>query len=189
DAGGLWTATESGPALQISDWDAPDLTSLARGPDGENHVFVGGGLSISLTAPEVVLTSPDQLHAFAVGQDHALWHFTRDVGSWSAPESLGPDVVGPPAVCSWGPDRIDVFVVGTDSALWHKWWDGSAWGPSQSGYESLGGACMGQPCAVASAPNQLDVFVVGTDGTLNHKSWNGTSWSGYESLGGSLIPS
>jgi Repeat of unknown function (DUF346) len=193
DTGGLWNATESGPALPIADWDAPDLTSLARGPDGEDHIFVGGGLGVSLSAPEVVVTSPAQIHAFAVGQDHALWHYTRNAGVWSMPESLGPDAVGPPAVCSWGAGRIDVFVIGTDGALWHKWWGGGTWGPSQTGYESLGGACVGQPAAVASAVNRLDVFVVGTDGALYHKWWDGTSWrpssDGFESLGGSLVQS
>jgi Repeat of unknown function (DUF346) len=193
DTGGLWSATESGPVVPLTDWEAPDLTSLARGPDGEEHIFVGGGLGISFSAPEVVVTSPDQLHAFAVGQDHVLWHYTRDAGVWSTPESLGPDVVGPPAVCSWGGGRIDVFVIGTDGRLWHKWRVGGVWGPSQDGYESLGGACSGQPSAVAWAANRLDVFVVGRDGTLNHKWWDGTSWrpspDGLESLGGSLLPS
>src|SRR6266511_1840212 len=117
ETGGLWNAADGGPALPISDWDAPDLTSLARGPDGQSHVFAGGGTGISLSAPEILVTSPDQLHAFAVGQDHALWHYTRNAGVWSMPESLGPDVVGPPAVCSWGGGRIDVFVIGTDGAL------------------------------------------------------------------------
>jgi hypothetical protein len=193
DTGGVWTVTDRGIAIPVGDWDAPDLTCMEHGPDGESHVFVGGGTGINLTSPEAVVASANLLHAFAVGQDHALWHLTRNSGVWSMPESLGKDVVGPPAVCSRGGGRIDVFVVGTDGALYHKWWDGTSWGPSQLTSERLGGVIVGQPSAVAWGPDRLDVFVVGTDGALYHKWWDGTSWGpspdGFERMGGNLIQS
>ena len=193
DTGGVWTVTPGGTAIPVTDWQAPDLTSVEQGPDGVNHVFVGGGDGINLSSPEILVTSSGQVHAFAVGQDHALWHYTWSSGTWSPPESLGQDVVGPPAVCSWGGARVDVFVVGTDGALWHKWFDGTTWHPSQLGYERLGGGIVGQPCAVSWGANRLDVFVIGTDGHLYHMWWDGATWRPspgvFESLGGNLIQS
>lgn len=194
DTGGVWSASETGTAIPAADWDAPDLLAMARGPDGDSHAFVGGGTGIALSAPETVVTrSPDALHAFAVGQDHALWHYQRVGGTWSPPECLGPDVVGPPAVCSWGGSRLDVFVIGTDGALYHKWFDGTAWGPSATGYERLGGVCIGQPTVCSWGPDRLDVFVIGTDHALYHKWWDGRGWGpsadGYEPMGGALTMS
>jgi hypothetical protein len=191
DTGGVYSVTSSGACLCVGDWDAPDTTCMEQGPDGPDHIFVGGGTGLNLCPPEVVVTSGLQLHAFGVGQDHSLWHYTKSSGAWSDPVSLGKDIVGPPAVCSWGGGRIDVFVVGTDGALLHKAWNGAAWLPSPSGYESLGGGIVGQPCAVAWGSNRLDVFVIGTDGALHHKWWDGVAWgpsiSGFEGMGGNLI--
>jgi hypothetical protein len=189
DTGGVWSATESGVGLPLTDWEAPDLLALVGGPDGANHVYAAGGIGVALSAPEVVVTtSPDQLHAFATGHDHALWHYVRTAGVWSKPESLGPDVVGPPAVCSWGGSRLDVFVIGTDGALYHKAWDGTAWTPD---WERLGGVCVGQPSVCSWGLNRLDIFVIGTDGALYHKWWDGANWGpsrdGYEPMGGSLV--
>ena len=111
--------TEAGAALVAGEWDASDMKCLARGPDGDAHVFAGGGTSISLASPETVFTADGALHAFALGQDHSLWHFSRSAGAWSMPVSLGKDVLSSPAVCSWGGSRIDVFVVGADGGLYH----------------------------------------------------------------------
>ena len=46
-------------------------------------------------------------------------------------ESLGGELIGPPAASSWGADRLDVFATGRDGALWHRWWNGSEWVPWQ----------------------------------------------------------
>lgn len=49
---GVWLLTDSGAgAIALSrDWDSPDITSLARGPNGATH-FYAGGLSHTSIAP------------------------------------------------------------------------------------------------------------------------------------------
>src|SRR5579859_6032643 len=42
DSGGVWMLT-AGLALPLSmDWDAPDMETLERGPNGREHFFAGG---------------------------------------------------------------------------------------------------------------------------------------------------
>lgn len=192
DTGGVWLVNGAVYGYAATPWgdlDSPDLMCMVHGPDGEQQLFVGGGTTIGLASPELVAPSADRLDAFAIGQDHALWHVSRVSGVWSMPDSLGGDLVGSPAVCSWGADRIDAFAVAADGALLHTWWDGASWSPSTTGYERLGDLkIVGQPSAVASGANRLDVFVVGTDGGLYHKWLDGEAWGPphdtFESLGG-----
>ena len=164
-----------------------DLQCLAQGPDGEKHLFAGGGMALAFGTPEVVASASDRIDVFAVAQDHALWRVSEITGAWSAPELLGGDILGSPSVCSWGPNRVDAFVVGFDQALYHKWWDGARWLPNDQPYEGLGGQVVGSPCAVSPNPGRVDVFVIGIDGGLYHKWTDGQRWypdqMGYEPLG------
>jgi hypothetical protein len=44
DTGGVWSVTANGDALALSDdWDNPDVTCMAIGPDGPNHFYTGTG--------------------------------------------------------------------------------------------------------------------------------------------------
>jgi hypothetical protein len=42
DTGGVWSIDSQGDALPLSDdWDSPDMTCLAFGPDGPRHIYAG----------------------------------------------------------------------------------------------------------------------------------------------------
>jgi hypothetical protein len=42
DTGGVWSIDSRGAALPLSDdWDSPDMTCLAFGPDGARHIYAG----------------------------------------------------------------------------------------------------------------------------------------------------
>jgi hypothetical protein len=56
------------------------------------------------------------------------------------------------------------------------------------GWGSLGGALSSKPAVAAWSPTRLDAFGRGLDGAVWHKAWVGTTWSGWQSLGGLLLP-
>jgi hypothetical protein len=59
--------------------------------------------------------------------------------------------------------------------------------PSVS-WSSLGGVLTSKPAVASWSSNRLDAFVRGSDGQLWHRWWNGVMWSGWEPLGGQLLP-
>ena len=42
DTGGIWSVTEAGTGTSLTDWDKPNLWCLARGPNGDQHLYAGG---------------------------------------------------------------------------------------------------------------------------------------------------
>src|ERR1017187_10011692 len=181
DTGGVYSVTSSGACLCVGDWDAPDTTCMEQGPDGPDHIFVGGGTGLNLGPPAVCSWGGGRIDVFVVGTDGALLHKAWNGAAWlpspSGYESLGGGIVGQPCAVAWGSNRLDVFVIGTDGALHHKWWDGVAWGPSISGFEGMGGNLIECPVAVSTAPNHLDVFCLrSVDRMLLHKQYDGAAW-------------
>jgi hypothetical protein len=51
DTGGIWSVSEAGEGVCLIDTDKPDMWCLARGPDGNQHVFAGGQTDGWLTLP------------------------------------------------------------------------------------------------------------------------------------------
>jgi hypothetical protein len=58
-------------------------------------------------------------------------HQWYEPAGWTEWESLGVQLSGDPAACSWGPDRIDVFARNADGVLVHATWDGATWSFAQ----------------------------------------------------------
>ena len=88
-------------------------------------------------------------------------------------ESLGGDLVGDPAACSWGADRIDLFARGRDGSLQHCWYQPAGW----TGWESLGGDLASDPTACSWGPGRIDVFARAGGGDLLHGWWEDGAWS------------
>ena len=88
-------------------------------------------------------------------------------------ESLGGELTGDPAACSWGPERIDLFCRGRDGTLHHCWYEPAGWQP----WRSLGIATDADPTACAPYPGRVDVFVRGADGDLRHGAWSDGTWA------------
>ena len=190
DTGGVWQAPWLGTPRAVSDLQGPNLSSLAQGPDGVDHVYAAGGMGLAFPAPSIVARSVADVDVFAVGPDHALWWFSLTGGAWQAPQLLGGDILNAVCVTREG-RRMDVFAVGFDRGLYHKWYDGASWYPANAPYEPLGGVIAASPAAVNAGAGQIHVIVLGTDSALWHKWWDGARWqptsTGFNRLGGSFV--
>src|SRR5215467_11220199 len=81
ETGNVWEVPSRGSLRVLTDLEAPNLTCLAQGPDGPDHVFAGGNAFVlsagvvdpmwAFPAPAVVATAADRADVFAVAADHA----------------------------------------------------------------------------------------------------------------------
>jgi subtilisin family serine protease len=133
--------------------------------------------------PGAVSTVRGEVHAFARGQDDALYVRHMSVGGWSEWAGLGGVVTSAPGAATRTPGQLDVFARGQDGALWGRTSDGASWGP----WVGLGGILIGAPAVVSRSPGTLDVFVAGVDRALYHRHFDGSSWGGWNNLGGILV--
>src|SRR5262249_24492389 len=176
DTGNVWRAPFTGAPEVLSDFVAPNLTCLAQGPDGPQHVFAGGGAAWSFPAPTIVAGASGDADVVAVGPDRAPLAFARRGGGRQPPQLLGGDILHRVCVAADGAGRIDVFAVGFDKALYHKWYDGATWLPTTQPYEPLGGQFAASPAAVHVGGGQLHILLLGTDAALYHIWWDGSRW-------------
>lgn len=134
----------------------------------------------------------NQLDAFVVGKDGAIWvTWVGGYGHWtdgSAGNKATARITGanfaPPGAClataNQGANQLDVLVVGNDGGVWVSWVvGGGAWaGPVRIGPANLAppGSCV---AAAHQNDNQLDAFVTGKDGAVN-VVWvvGGGTWAG-----------
>jgi hypothetical protein len=183
DTGNVWEAPWSGSPRVVSDFQGPNLSCLAQGPDGANHVYAAGGMQLLFPMPSVVARGAGDVDVFSVGQDHALWHFALAGGTWQSPQLLGGDILNSVSVTYEG-RRIDVFAVGFDRGLYYKWYDGEMWFPEA--FVPLGGVIAATPAAV-NTEGQRHVLLLGTDWALWHMWWDAASWhTTLTRLGGSF---
>jgi uncharacterized protein YvpB len=126
----------AGPSATSS--GAGQLTVFVRGADGAlwSDGFSSGwqwqGLGGRLSNRPTAASSGGGSHAFVVGRDGALWHWTN--GTW---EGLGGSLAYIVAAVAAAPATLDVFAQTTANALFHRGWTG-AW----AGWDSGGGALL-----------------------------------------------
>ena len=148
------------------------------------------------------------------GLNHwAIWAGIND-GMLSAYKSLGfesivsnlqakypPNGIGPAPPASITPASIlseimvntmrYEFILGSDKAIWYRTIDTAG---KATAFVSLGGICTAGPKASVRGNGTIDVFVRGADTAgkvdagLWHRSLTGSAWSGWQGLGGILLP-
>jgi hypothetical protein len=187
------------------------LDAFVTGHDGAIHVsWVSGvgrwtdGLAgnpgpIRITPPGLLPAgaavaaaeqTPDQLDAFAVGNDGAIYvTWVVGGGHWAdgspgnpGPARITPAGLAPPGACvtavHQNDQQLDVFVVGKDGAIYVTWvvggghWaDGTPGNPAPARIALQGmstpGSCI---AAIKPTANEMDAFFVGRDGSI-WRSW------------------
>ena len=152
-----------------------------------------GGLT---SDPAVTTPDYNYMTVSVRGTDGALWVIeTSDGGnSWGGWYSWGGQILPGtgPTVCSWvtlsgttSTNHYAWFVAGTDHALW--------WRETTSNWHGLGGYLTSSPAAAALptlsfTDKSIDVCTRGSDGALWLRSYADGSWSGWQGLGGQIVP-
>jgi hypothetical protein len=57
ETGGVWLAYTSGQAISLADWDGPDVSALAFGPDGPRHIYAAAGDQVTAALYETDTSS------------------------------------------------------------------------------------------------------------------------------------
>ncbi len=71
--------------------------------------------------PAMLADHTGYLHAFAIGDDQAVWHLAQHAHDcWDPWKSLGGRAVAVAAGRN-SDNGLEVFAVGSDGALWHRW--------------------------------------------------------------------
>ena len=161
---------------------ASDNTLHWRHYDGSTWGSWGNLGGMLASAPAAVSLDSDHLQVFARGVDEALWHRTRQGGSWGAWERLdlptGNTIASPPTAISPAADQLYIYVHGSDRAIWYTSYDGSSW----TAWQSLTGEVFSS-VAVATISGDTQLFAQAADGSLTHNQYTG-SWSGWSDWGG-----
>lgn len=156
-----------------------------RGPLQDTVTRVKLNLRVE-SAPVTVQGADGRLHAFAVGDDGAVWmlHESGDGPGWSPWMSLGGQADAVVAERD-GEGRLHVFARGRDGSVWHRVRGGDgAWGEwvFREGRVDL-------LVAGRNRDSRIEVFARGADKTLVHM-WqqpDGTWTKGWGGLGGGPI--
>jgi hypothetical protein len=168
--------------------------------------------SIFVSPPAIVSwgQNDENLLAFAVGTDQALWYAQLNgfavagTDTWSGWQSLGGVVMSPPHAVRSGEFSVEVFAVGAHSELLHWQFRNGAWtswpiielpvaGTASMAahpfpgrhWESLGGVLTSPPHAVmfGELNDTILVFARGTDHALWTRGFVNGSWREWDTFG------
>ncbi len=148
-----------------------------------------GGVGAFHGQPAVAAWAPNRLDVFAVIRIGEVYHkfWTPQLGwqptqtNW---ESLGGNVISPPAVVATAVNSLQVLAVGTASHdMLTKGFNGT-WQPSQTTFSSLGGVFDSPPAVAFWDPFDVHIFGLGTDDQMYHRSDFGLAALTWEALGG-----
>jgi hypothetical protein len=125
---------------------------------------------------EVVGTSVDHFHLFALGNTGELRYAEYD-GEWTGRwDNLGASGVGTPAARIGQEGRMDVFIHGTDDYIYQLWMSDATW----RGWLFNWGPITSDPAVTSWHYDRLDLLLRPTRGTLDHLRWE-VNWTAVES--------
>jgi len=160
DTGGVWSVTANGDALPLSDdWDKPDISCMAIGPDSPNHFYAGAGAN---GVGAVYVSEPD-----SVFLNFIKWHEVPLVDSAGNPLNTGT------VQCMVVSRANRKLVLGCDRGVF--WADIPALGQQHVFTQTAFLPAMGYSGA-ALGPNGIVVLATNGDGTSQSGILFG-SWS------------
>ncbi|MGQ0826670.1 MAG: reprolysin-like metallopeptidase [Actinomycetota bacterium] len=162
------------------------LSHMWRDAQGFHNWSTVPGDVVAMTTPTVVVTGPNRLDLYVVGQGpgeatRAVWHTTLVGSVWSPWNSLGAPSAGlstahPPTAVANG-SRIDVFVRANNIGIWYTRAD------TAPAWRKIVGHADSDPVVVSPHPLVFDVFVRSGQYLRHARSVGGDVWSNWDKLG------